>query len=90
MRPGENLILDFAPPRELTEVIDDALGVGAKVMRSIGVKKHAGGIIMIVGIAPDVITLLDDKAGPAKLAGDSLGKHRTREACTDNKEIKHS
>src|SRR5438094_9331775 len=59
-------------------------------MWSIGVKKHAGGIIMIVGVTPDVITFLDDKAGLAKLAGDSLGKHRTCEACTDNKEVKHS
>ena len=45
---------------------------------------------MIVGVTPDVITFLDDKAGLAKLAGDSLGKHRTCEACTDNKEVKHS
>ncbi len=44
---------------------------------------------MIVGIAPNVSAFLDDKAGLAKLAGNPLGKHRTREACTDDEEIKH-
>jgi hypothetical protein len=74
----------------LTEIIDDALRIGPKVMRSISVKEHAGAIVMIVGVAPNVIAFLDDEASLAKLAGNALGQDRTREARTNNKEIKHS
>ena len=45
---------------------------------------------MIVSVATYVIASLDDEAGFAKLARNSLSKHRTGKTRTDNEEIESS
>jgi hypothetical protein len=42
---------------------------------------------MIVSVASNVITSLDDETGFAKLARNSLSKHRPGKTRTDNEEI---
>ena len=58
-------------------------------MRPVIVKQDSRPVTMIVGVAADVIAFFDDKACLAKLAGNSLGQHRTGKTCTDDQEIKH-
>ena len=75
------------PLSELTEVIDDTLGICAEIMWTVVVDQNACPIVMIVGIATNMITSFDDETGFAKLARNSLGKHRTGKTRTDNEEI---
>ena len=59
-------------------------------MRAIFMDQNTSSVVLIVGVTADMIASFHDQTCPAKLTGNSLGKHRAREACTDDEEIKHS
>jgi hypothetical protein len=46
--------------------------------------EHSNLIVFILGIAPDMIALLDDSAFRSKLAGKPLGKHKPGKTCADD------
>ena len=52
------------------------------------VDEDAGGIVMIVGVATDVVALFDNEATFAELAGDTLSKHGAGKTCPNDQEIK--
>ena len=52
--------------------------------------QNTGGVVLIVGVAADMIAPFRNQTCLAKFTGNSLGQHRTGEACTDDEEIKHS
>ena len=64
----------------MAQIIDDPLRVRAEVVRAVIVEEDAGVIVVIVGVAPDVVALLDNQASLAELASDTLGKHGAGEA----------
>ena len=63
--PAENLVVDRVPLGELTKVVDDIVAVGAEVVRAVFVDEEAGAVIVVVGVACDVVTAINDKAGLA-------------------------
>ena len=85
--PREDFVFDRVPFGELAEVLADAVGIRAEIMRAVGVEEDAGGIVMIVGVAGDVVAAIDDQAACAALAGEPLGEHRPGEARADDEVI---
>jgi hypothetical protein len=75
------------PFRELAKIFADAIGVGAKIVWSVGVKEHPGSVVMIVGIAADVLPPIDDEAARSALAGEALGENGSRKARADDQII---
>ena len=69
---AEYLVIDGMPLCEPREILDDARGIRPEVVRAVFMNEHSSLIVFILGIAPDVITLLDDSAFRSKLAGKPL------------------
>ncbi len=88
MSPRQNLVFDGAPFCELAEVVDDALRVGAKVVRPIVVDLNTSIVVMIIGVASDVSALIDNEARLAELARDALGQDRAGEPGAHDEKIK--
>src|SRR5262249_1032687 len=86
--PGEDFVFDRAPLGELAQIVDDALRVGAEIMRAVIVQQHAGFVVMIVSVAADVIAPVDDKAGLAKLIGNPFRQHGPGKPSADDEKIK--
>ena len=75
------------PLGELTQVIDNARGVGAEVVRSVSVNKDASLVIFVVGIAPEMVALLNDKARLPLLRGETLGDGQSGKSGTDDETV---
>ena len=82
--PGKNFVINGVPFCELAQVIDDALRVGAEVMRTVIVQENAGLVIMIVGIAADVFPSFNNEAVFSELTGETFGKNGTGKARADD------
>ena len=59
----------------MTQIIDNALRICAEVMRAVIVDEDAGVIVVIVGVATDVVAFFNDQTALAQLTGDTLSKH---------------
>ena len=57
-------------------------------MRSVVVHEDAGFIVMIVGVATDVMAPFDNQAGFAKLGGNAFGQHCAGKTGAYNEKIK--
>jgi len=75
------------PIGELAEVIHDAGGIGPKVVGAVFVDEDAAVVIVIVGIAANVVAAVNDKAGLATLGGETLGENGPSKASAYDEEI---
>jgi hypothetical protein len=75
------------PLRELAKVVHDARGVGAEIVRPVGMDKNASLIVFVVSIAAEVIALIDNKAGLALLGREALGNSQASEAGADDEAV---
>lgn len=62
---GKNPMLVKTPIREARKPFDDALGIGVKDVGTIGVDEYAVLVISVIGIAANMVTLVDDEHMPA-------------------------
>jgi len=66
------------PFGELAQVIDNPRSVGAEIVRPVGVDEDAGLVVFVIGIAPEVIALLDNETRLSLLRGKALGNGQGR------------
>ena len=85
---GEHLVLVTRPFREAGQVIVGLLAVGVEDVRPIAVHEDAGLVILVVGVAGDVIALLDDEHAQPPLLGQLAGGHGTGESGADDHRVK--
>ena len=85
--PTEHPVVRGQPFGELPEVVPDALGIGAEIMRSVLVDQHTDAVVEIVGVAGDVRPAVDHQAAFVQLAGQPLGQHRPREPRADDEVV---
>ena len=69
---AQDLVLDGMPLGELREIHDDARGIGPEIVWAVFVNKNPSRIVFILGIAPDMAPLLNDRALCSKLGGESF------------------
>ena len=65
------------PLRETGEILDDPGRIRPEVVGAVLMNEHSALVILILGIAPDVITLLDDGASGPTFIGKSLSQNKS-------------
>ncbi len=85
--PVQHPVVRGGPPGKLPEVVADAFGVGAEIMRSVLVDQHADAVVEIVGVPGNVGSPVDHQTAFVQLAGQSFGKHCAREPRADDEII---
>ena len=84
---GEDFVIDRMPLGELAQVIDDARGIGAEVVRSVSVNEDAGLVVFVVGITAEVVALFDDETGLPLLRGETLGDGQAGKSGADDEAV---
>jgi hypothetical protein len=77
-------VLVRAPLSELRKVVDDLLGLGMEDVWPVLVHKHAVLVVVVVGIARDVISAVDDEDSLPVLGGQALSHDRAGIAGSNN------
>ena len=80
---GEHAVLVRPPLGELRQVIDDLFAVGVEDVRAVFVIENPGLVGLVIGIAADVRTAVDQQHPRAVLARQPLGKDRAGEPGPD-------
>jgi hypothetical protein len=75
------------PFGELREVIDDGVAVRVEDVRAVFVIEDPGLVLLVIGIAADVVSPVDQQDPRAALAGEAFGKDRAGEAGADNQVV---
>ena len=84
---GEDLIVHRMPVGELRQVVADARGIGAEIMRPVGVDQHAVVVVAVIGVAADVRAFLDDKAALAMLGAEAFRGGETGKTGSDDQVV---
>ena len=84
IRVTEDAIINLMPLGEAGEVLPDAWGIRPKIVRTVFVNQNPSSVILVLGIATDVIPFLNDRALRPKLARKPLGKHQAGKSSTDD------
>jgi hypothetical protein len=82
-------MLILAPLGESRQVLEDVARVGVKDMRPIFVDQDAVVVVLVVGVAADMRTLVDDQHLNTRPGGEPLGQDTTGEAGTNDQVIEH-
>ena len=80
-------MLVVAPFGELRQVLHDFRAVGVKDVRAVLVDQNAGRVVVVEGVAGDVVALVDDQDAFAHAVGQALGQHSPGEARADDEVI---
>ncbi len=83
----QDLVIDRMPLGKLTEIINDARGVGAEVVGSVGVDKDAGLVVFVVGVAAKMVALLDNETRLPLLRGETLCNCKARKSGSNNEAV---
>jgi hypothetical protein len=86
---GEYSVLILTPLRETRQILEDVLRVGVEDVRPVTVNQNAGVVVVIVGIARDVRTAINDEHFLVRVARQTFGQHTSCVTRTNDEKIKH-
>ena len=84
IRITEDAVINLMPLGKAGEVLPDAWGIRPKIVRTVFVNQNPSSVILVLGIATDVIPFLDNRALRPKLARKPLSKHQAGKTRTDD------
>ncbi len=85
--PRQNPVLVTVPFGELRQVVDNAFGVGMKDVRPVAMHQHARAVEMVVCVACDMGTTINQQHALAEPRGQSFSQHAAGKTGTDNQKI---
>ena len=78
-------MLVVAPRGELRQVLHDLVRVGVEDVRTVFVHQDAGLVVVVEGVAGDVVALVDDEHALAHAVGETLCEHGPGQPGAHNK-----
>ena len=75
------------PLGELGKILDDAGSIRAEIVWAILVDKDARPVVLVLGIASNMIALLDYGAAGSELSGEPLSHDESGEASADDEKM---
>ena len=82
-------VLVLPPLGEPREVLEDVAAVRVKDVRAVLVDEHARVVVVIVGIAADVVPLVDDENCLSRIFRQPFGHDASRESGSHDEIVKH-